>query len=35
MALADGSVRLFAYNISPDMHRRLCNRRDGHVVSPD
>src|SRR5262249_7840404 len=35
MALADGSVRLFAYDISPDMHRRLCNRRDGRVVSQD
>jgi hypothetical protein len=35
MALADGSVRVFAYTIAPEVHRHLCNRRDGHVVSPD
>jgi hypothetical protein len=35
MALADGSVRGFAYSISPQLHRHLCNRRDGQSISFD
>lgn len=35
MALADGSVRMIVFTISPQMHRRLCNRRDRQVVSLD
>jgi prepilin-type N-terminal cleavage/methylation domain-containing protein len=35
MALADGSVRMFEYTITPQLHRRLSNRRDGQVVSFD
>jgi prepilin-type N-terminal cleavage/methylation domain-containing protein/prepilin-type processing-associated H-X9-DG protein len=32
MALCDGSVRPFAYNIDLEVHNRLCNRHDGKAV---
>jgi prepilin-type N-terminal cleavage/methylation domain-containing protein/prepilin-type processing-associated H-X9-DG protein len=35
MALADGSVRGIAYSITEVVHRRLCNRSDGQVVTLD
>jgi hypothetical protein len=34
MALADGSVHGIAYSIAPEIHRQLCDRRDGAVLPP-
>jgi len=34
-AFVDGSVRTITYGIAPVMHRRLCNRSDGQVVTLD
>jgi prepilin-type N-terminal cleavage/methylation domain-containing protein len=31
--LCDGSVHALSYDIDPDVHKRLANRRDGSVVS--
>ena len=33
MAFADGSVRRVNYNINTDIHRNLCNRRDGNKIT--
>ncbi len=32
MALCDGSVRMVNYTINPEIHRRLCNRKDGLTI---
>jgi prepilin-type processing-associated H-X9-DG protein len=32
MALCDGSVHYIHYEIAEEVHRRLCNRRDGQTV---
>ena len=32
MALCDGSVRLMSYDLNLEIHRRLCNRKDGLTV---
>lgn len=33
MALVDGAVRFFSYDLSPDVHKLLCNRRDGQILT--
>lgn len=33
MAFCDGSVRRVNYNINTDIHRNLCNRRDGNKIT--
>jgi prepilin-type processing-associated H-X9-DG protein len=35
MAMCDGSVRTFSYDLDPEVHRRMGNRMDGEVVSED
>ncbi len=32
MAFCDGSVRMINYTIGPEIHRCLCNRKDGMVI---
>ena len=32
MALCDGSVHMINYTIDPEIHRRLCNRKDGMMI---
>ena len=31
----DGSVRAISYDLDREVHRRLCNRKDGFTVRPD
>jgi prepilin-type N-terminal cleavage/methylation domain-containing protein/prepilin-type processing-associated H-X9-DG protein len=35
MAMCDGSVHSYSYDIDPEVHRRMGNRLDGEVVDPD
>jgi prepilin-type N-terminal cleavage/methylation domain-containing protein/prepilin-type processing-associated H-X9-DG protein len=35
MAMCDGSVRLFTYDLLPAIHKLLCNRRDGQTLVLD
>jgi hypothetical protein len=35
MAMCDGSVHTYNYDIDPEVHRRMGNRMDGEVVGPD
>lgn len=35
MVMCDGSVQVFSYDLDSEVHRRLGNRQDGEVVSPD
>jgi len=35
MAMCDGSVHSYGYEIDTEVHRRMGNRMDGDVVSPD
>ena len=32
MAFCDGSVQMMTYAIDLEVHRRLCNRKDGYVI---
>jgi prepilin-type processing-associated H-X9-DG protein len=32
MAMCDGSVHVVNYNINPDIHRRLGDRKDGKAI---
>jgi prepilin-type N-terminal cleavage/methylation domain-containing protein len=34
-ALADGSVRIIRYRVTPEVFKRLCKRNDGEPFSPD
>lgn len=35
MAMCDGSVHSYNYDIDPEVHRRMGNREDGEVVTPE
>jgi prepilin-type processing-associated H-X9-DG protein len=32
VVFCDGSVRMMTYNLDPETHRRLSNRKDGLVI---